>query len=216
MIPLYDDQPTHRAPVFTILLILINAVVFIGWQLQVGLPQSVAIGALVPAEVTAGLSLESARSVIASMFMHGGWMHLIGNMWFLWIFGNNIEDATGHVRFPIFYLLCGIIADAAHVVAAPASTVPMIGASGAVSGVLGAYLILHPRAGVMTLIPLGIFSRVMRVPAMVFLLLWIAIQVLSQMAAQVSTEGGGVAYLAHIGGFVAGLFFIFPFKKARG
>src|SRR5881628_3311940 len=111
MLPLYDDQPTRRTPVFTVLLIVINVIVFAGWQVSVGLERSVHLAAMVPVQVTRGLSPDDFTRMFASMFMHGSWMHLIGNMWFLWIFGNNIEDAMGHFRFVIFYLVCGVIAD---------------------------------------------------------------------------------------------------------
>jgi membrane associated rhomboid family serine protease len=217
MIPLRDDEPGKTFPVITLLLIAINAFVFIGWQLRVGIEQSVYLAALVPAELTGANASESYVHLLSSMFMHGSWMHLIGNMWFLWIFGNNIEDATGSLRFIFFYLVCGLFADAAHVIAAPHSTVPMIGASGAVSGVLGAYLLLHPRASIMTLIPLGLFTRIIEVPAFLFLIVWIGFQFLSQAMSQVAArqEGGGVAYLAHIGGFIAGILLIFVFKKKR-
>lgn len=197
------------------LIIVANVFVFAGWQLQVGLRESVALAALVPAELTHHPSIDTAENLITSMFMHGGWMHLLGNMWFLWIFGNNIEDATGHFRFVIFYLLCGILAAFAHIAAEPDAAVPLVGASGAISGVLGAYLMLHPRATITTLVPLGLFTRLIEVPAFLFLLLWIGLQVLSQAASRANTSGGGIAYLAHIGGFVAGLILIFIFKKRR-
>ncbi|MEA3187810.1 MAG: hypothetical protein QOD99_1640 [Chthoniobacter sp.] len=216
MFPLYDDQRTKRFPALTILIILVNAWVFIAWQLRVGIDQSVMLAALVPAEVTHGAPFNySAAHMLASMFMHGSWMHLIGNMWFMWIFGNNIEDATGFIRFGFFYLICGFAADAAFIAFSPESQVPMIGASGAVSGVLGAYLVLHPTARVTTLVPLGLFTRLVDIPAFLFLLLWIGLQILSQMASQVAARqhGGGVAYLAHIGGFAAGLVLIFFFQK---
>lgn len=216
MFPIRDDQPTKRFPALTLLLIAINLWVFASWQLRVGIDRSVMLAALVPAEVTQGAPVGfSLAHMLASMFMHGSWMHLIGNMWFLWIFGNNIEDATGHFRFVFFYLLCGFAADAAFIAFSPDSVVPMIGASGAVSGILGAYLVLHPRAKVTTLIPLGVFTRLIDIPAFVFLLLWIGLQILSQAASQVPARAhaGGVAYLAHIGGFAAGLALIFFFQK---
>lgn len=218
MFPLYDDQKTRLAPVLTILLIVVNALVFAMWQLPLGIDRSVQLAALVPAEWTAAPGPVTARHMIDSMFMHGSWMHLIGNMWFMWIFGNNVEDAMGHVRFIFFYLLCGVAADFAHIAASPESMVPMIGASGAVSGVLGAYLVLHPQARVTTLIPLGILTRLVEIPAWIFLLFWIGLQFLYQVVSQVParhhmSEGGGVAYMAHIGGFIAGLLLIFFFKK---
>ena len=217
MIPLRDDQPTRTFACITVVIIAINAWVFAGWQVPVGIERSVLHAAMRPVEFTHSPTPESFGHLISSMFMHGSWMHLIGNMWFLWIFGNNIEDAMGHFRFIIFYLVVGVLADFAHIAYDPRSHVPMIGASGAVSGVLGAYLVLHPQARVTTLIPLGIFTRLIDVPAYLFLLFWIGLQILSQMASAVPSrrpgEGGGVAYLAHIGGFFAGLILIFFFKK---
>ena len=216
MIPLYDDQPTERFPIVTIIIIAINALVFAGWQLQVGMEQSVYLAAFVPAELTQVGVTAAAPHLFTSMFMHGGWMHLIGNMWFLWIFGNNIEDATGPFRFVLFYLLCGVAATLAHTMADPASVVPLVGASGAVSGVLGAYLLKHPHAHVRTLIPFGIFTRIVDLPAFLFLLFWIGLQFLSQMtSAAARGKGGGVAYLAHIGGFFIGMALIYVFQKRR-
>jgi membrane associated rhomboid family serine protease len=144
------------------------------------------------------------------MFLHGGWMHLIGNMLYLWIFGNNVEDAMGHVRFPIFYLLCGIAAALAQGFYDPNSAVPMIGASGAIGGVLGGYLLLYPRARVLVLIPLGFFTQLIRIPALAVLGFWFVLQFIQ--SALSSGEGGGVAYWAHIGGFVAGMVLILVFR----
>jgi membrane associated rhomboid family serine protease len=209
MIPLYDDQPATRPPVVTIAIILLNIAVFAGWQLRLGLEESVQIGALVPAELVHHEAGAVTR-LITSMFMHGGWMHLIGNMWFLWIFGNNVEDACGHFKFICFYLAAGALASLAYVYVSQDSTTPLVGASGAISGVLGAYLLKHPRAMVRTLVPLGFFSRIIDIPAFLFLLIWIGFQVLSQAVSH--GQGGGVAYLAHIGGFVAGMILIFIFQ----
>jgi len=215
MLPLYDDQPTKRFPFVTILVILANALVFVGWQLQIGIQQSVDIGGLIPVEFAHAPYTWSLMHMVSAMFMHAGWMHLVGNMWFLWIFGNNIEDAMGSIRFVAFYLVCGVIAALAHVLISPDSETPMIGASGAVSGVLGAYLVLHPAARITTFVPLGVFMRLMEIPAWVFLAVWIGVQILSQAASGAAGQhtGGGVAYLAHIGGFFAGMILIFFFKK---
>src|SRR5688500_16733624 len=138
------------------------------------------------------------------MFLHGGWMHLIGNMLYLWIFGDNVEDAMGHGRFIVFYLLCGVAAAMAQAIPDPQSVVPMVGASGAISGVLGAYLLLYPHARILVLIPLGIIMQTVRLPAGVVLLIWFGLQFLSSMMAS-GSGGGGVAFRAHIGGFVAGV-----------
>ena len=212
MIPLSDDQPTRRFPIITIALIALNAFVFIGWQLRIGMEEALHIGAFVPAMLTQHEPGATTR-LITSLFMHGGWMHLIGNMWFLWIFGDNVEDACGPVRFLTFYLLCGVAATLAHAWPVPDSTMPLVGASGAISGVLGAYLLKHPHARVRTLIPLGFFSRIVDLPAWVFLLIWMGLQVLLQAGARAG-HGGGVAYLAHIGGFVAGMGLIVFFEKS--
>jgi membrane associated rhomboid family serine protease len=148
------------------------------------------------------------------MFLHGGWMHLIGNMWFLWIFGNNIEDSMGHVRFVVFYLLCGIAAALLQVAVNPSSVIPMVGASGAISGVMGAYLVLYPRVRVFTMVPLGFFITTVALPAWTMLLYWIAIQVVGGLfGTMAGGEGGGVAFWAHVGGFVAGLVLIKLFAR---
>jgi membrane associated rhomboid family serine protease len=144
------------------------------------------------------------------MFLHGGWMHLIGNMLYLWIFGNNVEDAMGHVRFVIFYLLCGVAAVFAQALPDATSTIPMIGASGAISGVLGAYLLLYPRAHVLVAIPLGFYMRTMYLPAMVVLGFWFVLQLINSALADPGQ--GGVAFGAHIGGFVAGMVLLPLFK----
>jgi len=154
-----------------------------------------------------------AASVFTSMFLHGGWMHLIGNMLFLWIFADNVEASMGHLRFAVFYLLCGVAAVLAQALPDPGSEVPMIGASGAISGVLGAYLLLHPHARVLVLIPLGVFSQLVRLPAAMVLGLWFVLQLVSSLLTP--SGQGGVAFGAHIGGFVAGAALI-PLFKHRG
>ena len=212
MIPLSDDQRTHSFPLVTIAIILVNALVFVGWQLRVGMEDSLGIGAFIPAMLSAHEPGATTR-LITSLFMHGGWLHLIGNMWFLWIFGDNVEDACGPLRFLAFYLLCGVAATLAHAWSAPDSVVPLVGASGAISGVLGAYLLKHPRANVRTLIPLGFFTRIVDLPAWVFLLIWMGMQLVFQ-AASGARGGRGVAYLAHIGGFVAGMGLIVFFERS--
>ena len=213
MIPLKDDQPTERFPFVTLLLIAVNAYVFIGWQLREGLAESVALAGFIPQELT-GHVPGGATHLVTAMFMHGGWMHLIGNMWFLWIFGNNIEDNCGPFRFLAFYLLCGAAATLAYTFFSPQSTVPLVGASGAISGVLGAYLMHHPKAKIRTLVPLGIFPLFFNFPAWAFLFVWIGFQILSQFMASLQEGGGdGIAYVAHIGGFIAGLGLIFFFER---
>ena len=220
MIPLHDDNPTSLTPIVTIGLIVVCSLVFL-WQVSLPpLAGEVAIYAygLIPAVLLGGQALnpEIARipaelSVITSMFLHGGWLHLIGNMLYLWIFGNNIEDAMGHARFVAFYLLCGIAAAFAQALQDPSSTIPMIGASGAIGGVLGGYLLLYPRARVLVLIPLGIFFYTLRIKALYVLGFWFVLQFLQSILA--GDQAGGVAYWAHIGGFVAGMVLIIPFRK---
>lgn len=213
MIPLFDDNPTHRTPVFTFALIALNLLVFFGWQVTVGIDQSVMQAAFVPAELTAKVPGAPVH-LLTAMFMHGGLMHLLGNMWFLWIFGDNVENETGPIRFVLFYLLTGVVATLVHTWSEPQSQVPLVGASGAISGVLGGYLVKHPNAPIRTLIPLGIFTRIVDLPAWIFLFVWIGMQVFSQAAMNSRhSHGGGVAYLAHIAGFVAGVVLIFVFER---
>jgi membrane associated rhomboid family serine protease len=219
MIPLHDDNPTTITPVVTIGLIAACALVFL-WQMSLSpyaAQAAVYAYGLIPAVLfdTADLPPEVAAipaelSVFTSMFLHGGLLHLGGNMLYLWIFGNNIEDSMGHGRFIAFYLLCGVAAALAQAVQAPESTVPMIGASGAIGGVLGGYLMLFPRAHVLVLVPIGFFLTTLRVPAVVVLGLWFVLQFLQ--SGMTAGEGGGVAYWAHIGGFAAGAVLVVPFR----
>ena len=217
MIPLRDDNPTTITPVLTIGIIVLCSLVFL-WQQslseQAGIIAVYSYG-VVPTVLFGHDSLPPdiarippALSIVTSMFMHGGWMHIIGNMLYLWIFGNNIEDRLGHVRFALFYLLSGTAAALAQSLVNTHSEVPMIGASGAIAGVLGAYLVLFPRAHVLVLIPLGFFAPLMRLPAMLVLGFWFVLQFL-QGGLMAPGEEGGVAYWAHIGGFVAGIVLIF-------
>jgi membrane associated rhomboid family serine protease len=212
MIPLFDENPTHRKPVFTFILIALNLLVYFGWQMRVGLEESVVLAGFVPTELT-GHTPSAIKNMLFAMFMHGGLMHLVGNMWFLWIFGDNVENATGHVRFLAFYLLTGAAATLGYTFFNPQSEIPLVGASGAISGILGGYLVKHPTAPIRTLIPLGILTQVVNVPAFVFLFVWIGMQVLSEVARDESRGGGGVAYMAHIAGFVAGVVLIFLFER---
>jgi len=154
-------------------------------------------------------------TLLMSMFMHGGWLHIIGNMWFLWIFGNNIEDACGRIRFVVFYLVCGLLATMGHIFSGPNSVVPSIGASGAISGVLGAYLILYPKARVLSLIPLGYFYWAEEVPAWFFLGVWMLLQWVTGLSALRNPATGGVAWAAHVAGFFAGMALIFVFRQRR-
>ncbi|MBI3812070.1 MAG: rhomboid family intramembrane serine protease [Nitrospirae bacterium] len=221
MIPLHDDNPTETMPIVTVALIAACTVIFF-YQLSLGpraeehfVYQYGAIPAVLFGQeaLPRGMAaIPAPFSLITSMFLHGGFMHLIGNMWYLWIFGNNIEDAMGHVRFIGFYLICGVIAAMSHALTDPGSVMPMIGASGAISGVLGAYLLLYPRARVYVLIPFGFFFWRTYVPAFLVLGFWFVLQLISGTAT-VGGGGGGVAWFAHIGGFLAGMVLIGFFKR---
>ncbi|MDH5444061.1 MAG: rhomboid family intramembrane serine protease [Gammaproteobacteria bacterium] len=220
MFPLHDDNPTQRFPFITILFIVACLVIFF-WQLSLGKNGHGAIVVLgaTPAFLFGHQPYPAAEvlpvwtTAFSSMFLHGGWMHLLGNMLYLWIFGNNIEDAMGKRRFILFYLTCGIAALMANALPNTHSAIPMIGASGAISGVLGAYLLLFPHARVLVAIPLGIFIHTTRIPAAWVLVLWFVLQVFNSM--MTSGQQGGVAWGAHIGGFVAGMVLV-PFFKRRG
>jgi membrane associated rhomboid family serine protease len=211
-LPLYDDNPTSGTPVVTWMIIAACVVVFF-WQAS--LPPREATAAiysygLIPGVLFGGIQLPSRLAVIppeatllTSMFLHGGWMHLIGNMLFLWIFGDNVEEALGSVRFLVFYLLCGIAAALGQALADPAAATPMVGASGAIAGVLGAYLLMFPHANVRTFVWFIVFVRLVNVPAWVMLGLWFVMQVLGGLSTPDSR--GGVAFWAHVAGFVAGI-----------
>jgi membrane associated rhomboid family serine protease len=220
MIPLHDDNPTELRPWLTGSLIAVCVAVFL-WQLSLGPAQERAILALgvIPAvlfdlrQLAPGLALVPPEAtLITSMFLHGGWMHIIGNMLYLWIFGNNVEDAMGHLRFIVFYAVCGLAAAFAQALPNPDSTIPMIGASGAISGVLGAYLLLYPHARVLVGIPLGFILHTMTLKAGWVLGFWFLLQSINAL-----TAGGspGVAWHAHLGGFVAGLLLV-PLFRRRG
>ena len=220
MIPLRDDNPTSITPAVSWVLIATCVLVFL-WQLSLGprdgqvavyalgvIPAILFEGARLPPEV---VMVPPAATVLTSMFLHGGWMHLIGNMLYLWIFGDNVEESMGHGRFVVFYCLCGGAAVLAQALPDTHSQVPMIGASGAISGVLGAYLLLYPHARVLVLIPLGFFSQILHLRAGMVLGVWFALQLVNSL--MTPAGGGGVAFGAHIGGFVAGLALIPLFKR---
>ena len=213
MIPLRDDNPTRTTPFLNYGLILACVLAFL-WQMSLGRNAQASIFALglIPDVLLGGAHLPPHLAIVpawatvfTSMFLHGGLLHLAGNMLYLWIFGDNIEDRLGHSRYVVFYLLCGAVAACAQTLINGDSTVPMVGASGAISGVLGAYLLLFPRAHVLVLVPLGIFSQLVRLPAMLVLGLWFAMQLLSEWLSGAGASGAGVAFRAHIGGFVAGM-----------
>ncbi|WP_448202888.1 rhomboid family intramembrane serine protease [Azospirillum sp. sgz302134] len=221
-IPLYDDNPTRRTPVVTIGVIVLCVLVYL-WQASLGRPGgelAVYSFGVIPAVLFGHAELpEPLRvippwlSIVTSMFMHGGFLHLAGNMLYFWIFGNNVEDSMGRVRFVVFYLLCGTAAALTQSIAHPTSEIPMLGASGAIGGVLGAYLVLHPRANVGVLFWFIIIVRIITVPAVLVLGVWFAGQILSGVTTPTSDEGGGVAFWAHVGGFVTGAVLIPFFKR---
>jgi len=217
MIPLHDNNPTKHFPWMTLLIIGANVFVFLYWQLGTGLERSIQMAAFIPADAHHYGIVAETPSLVMSMFMHGGFMHLIGNMWFLWLFGNNVEDRCGSFSFFVFYLACGIAATLGYASFNPNSHVPLVGASGAISGVLGAYVVMFPHAEVLTLVPLGFFTRLMYLPAWIFLGIWIGFQFLSQAMTSASRGGGkeqgGVAFLAHIAGFAVGAVLIFIFRR---
>jgi membrane associated rhomboid family serine protease len=217
VIPFKDDNPTRLFPFVTIALICLNGLIFI---LQITYPSdpgrvALAYGAIPHLLLTMQTAqpIHPALTVFTSMFMHGGLLHIGTNMLYLWIFGNNIEDRLGHLNFTIFYLLCGAVAAYSHALTEPVSMIPMIGASGAVSGVLGAYLILYPHAKVHTLIFLGFFIQVVRLPAVVVIGFWIVIQLINGLVTKGVMHQGGVAWFAHIGGFIFGIVVIIVFVK---
>jgi membrane associated rhomboid family serine protease len=223
--PYHDENRTRRTPVVTYLLVALNIAAFVfveGAGSSLELARAVCNFGLIPGELT-GMLAPGTRfpmgdglvcltdpgrqvgNVFTSMFLHGSWLHLLGNMWFLWLFGNNVEDSMGRARFVVFYLLGGIAAALLQVVLNPRSVVPMVGASGAISGVMGAYLVLYPRVRVYTLVPLGFFITTIALPAWTMLLYWLGLQLVSGLFSAGTAETGGVAFWAHVGGFAAGM-----------
>ena len=208
MIPLRDENPTHRIPFINYALIVTNVVMFL-WQISLGTDNQTIFYhlALIPQDVTSRLDLMDLRSISTSMFMHAGLAHLLGNMLYLWIFGDNVEDVLGHFRYLLFYLAGGLVASVTHILLYPNSTVPTVGASGAIAATLGAYLLLFPHRRVVTLIPLGFFIQIARIPALFVLGMWFLFQLFEGVLALGMTQLGGVAFWAHIGGFVFGMIF---------
>ena len=234
MFPIRDENPHFLTPYVTYGLIALN---LLSWLLLQGLggdpalPRSVCTFGLIPGDllgrVADGVSIQVGPTTLcrvapgaawptlfSSMFMHGGWMHLLSNMWFLWIFGNNVEDSMGHWRFAVFYLLCGLIAAGLQIFSNPDSVIPMVGASGAIGGVMGAYVLLYPRVNVHMLIFLGFFVTTVAVPAIFMLGYWFLIQLIGGFGS-LGRSGGGVAFWAHIGGFVAGAALILLFRDPK-
>lgn len=222
MFPLRDDNPTRRTAFLTIALIVINVIVFLYEFMQPDHGERVVMQfGFIPVELTQGLELTpqwyfpSIGTMFTSMFLHGSWMHLIGNMLYLWIFGNNIEDLLGPFWFIIFYLLSGVGAVLLFVATGPNSQVPMVGASGAISGVLGLYALKYPKARVMTAITLGFFIRMVWIPALAVLGVWFLMQLLFAFMSAGNEASGGVAYMAHVGGFLVGLLAALVVKRPQ-
>ena len=209
MFPLRDVIPSRTTPYVTVTIIALNALAWF-FELSLSRPELnrfLQIYGVVPA-------FFSAPTLITSMFLHGSWSHVIGNMWYLWIFGDNVEDRVGHGRFVVFYLLCGVAAAFGQMAMTPQSTLPTIGASGAIAGVMGAYLVLYPHSRVLTLVPLLFYYEIFELPAVFLLGVWFLLQLVSAGAiAATASTGGGVAFMAHVAGFIVGVVGIFAFRK---
>ena len=221
MFPIRDNIKSTGFPFLTVLLIIANFYVFFQ-QLQLSdaaLNKFIHLYGLIPADFAAHLARFPVRPdtylpLFTNLFLHGGWMHIISNMWYVWIFADNIENRMGHFRFLVFYLLCGIAANLTHVWIDPSSTIPTIGASGAVSGILGAYLVTFPYAKILTLVPIFIFIQFIEIPALIFLGFWFILQ-LQSGALSLTAAGSNVAWWAHIGGFVAGILLVKLFDRPQ-
>jgi membrane associated rhomboid family serine protease len=232
MFPYRDENETQRTPIVTLAIIGLNVFVWLfvqGAGQPLPLAESVCNLGLIPGELTEAVPPNTpmpmgddlvcltdpgrqSSHLLTSMFLHGSWMHLIGNMWFFWIFGNNVEDSMGRLRFIVFYLICGLSAALLQVLLNPASNIPMVGASGAISGVMGAYLVLFPRVRVYAMVPLGFFLTSLALPAWVMLVYWMVLQFFGGLSS-FGREGGGVAFWAHVGGFVAGVVLVKLFAR---
>jgi len=226
MFPIRDTVPSKNPPIATWLIILVNAIVFL---LELGMPDAMIerffyLFGVVPARYThpqwalwIGLPIDDYWPFLTSMFLHGGWMHIIANMWTLWIFGDNVEDRMGPGRFVVFYLLCGLAAGIVHSILNPNSTVPAVGASGAIAGVMAAYFVLFPFARIIVLVPVFFFPFFFEVPAVAYIGFWALSQVFASVLSLAGPENvGGVAFSAHVGGFIAGILLQFLFVKAKG
>lgn len=228
MFPIRDENPQLTVPFVTFAIIALNVAAWLLLQglgsepaltrsvCQLGLIPGDLLGTIDPARMPASFPCAidgeaNWLTLLTSMFMHGSWMHIVGNMWFLWIFGGNVEDSMGHVRFALFYVLCGLAAGAAQILANTASPIPMVGASGAIGGVMGAYIVLYPRVHVHLLVFFGVITTI-AVPAVWMLGYWILVQFVSGVTT-IGAQGGGVAFWAHVGGFVAGVLLVKPFES---
>jgi membrane associated rhomboid family serine protease len=233
VIPYHDENKTARPTPVTWLIIGANVVVWLviqGAGTFPALPKSVCELGLVAGELTGALAPGTAieigegltcvvegsakfSHILTSMFLHGSWLHLLGNMWFLYLFGNNIEDSMGHLRFALFYVLTGVVAALAQVMLDPAAATPMVGASGAISGVMGGYLVLYPRVRIFTFVPIGFFFMSFKLPAWTMLIYWFVLQALGGLTALSGAKAGGVAFAAHVGGFIAGMLLVKLFAE---
>ncbi len=221
MIPFRDNIPSKTFPIITVLLIIANVLVFL-FEVTLRprtLETLIATFGVVPAYVFAWPGLHDSLAALVvpfftSMFLHGGWLHLIGNMWYLWIFGDNVEDKLGHFRYLIFYLLCGLGAAMVHTILNANTAIPTVGASGAIAGVLGAYAVTYPTARVLTLVPIFVFIQIIEIPALIVLGFWFLMQLLegtASLAVRTSANTGGVALWAHVGGFIIGIILLRAF-----
>lgn len=215
MIPLKDDIESYSRPFVTYIILGINILIYL-YEFSLGPYKENFIYnfGTIPYELFSNFGLKPCLTIFSSMFIHANFMHLAGNMLFLWVFADNVEDLFGHIKFLFFYLFCGIAAVLLHSITTPGSKIPMVGASGAISGVMGAYLIFYPRARILSLVPLGFFLRITLIPSIFFMGIWFLYQFLFGFAT-FGMKGGGVAYFAHIGGFIAGLLLALPFRKRR-
>ncbi len=215
MIPLKDEISSHTRPVITYIILGINIIIYI-YEFSLGpyKEQFIYQFGTIPYELFNPSGLSSYLTIFSSMFTHANFMHLAGNMLFLWVFADNVEDHLGHMKFLIFYLVCGIAAVFLHSITTPNSKIPMVGASGAISGIMGAYLIFFPKARILSLIPLGFFLRIAYLPSLFFIGIWFLYQFFLGFVS-IGMKGGGVAYFAHIGGFVAGILIALPFKRRK-
>ena len=229
MFPIRDENPQLSVPFVTFAFIALNVAAWLllqGLGSEPALTQSVCQLGLIPGELLGAIDRTQVPpdfpcpidgesnwlTLLTSMFMHGSWMHIIGNMWFMWIFGGNVEDAMGHARFAIFYIICGLAAAAAQILVNAASPIPMVGASGAIGGVMGAYIVLYPRVHVHLLVFLGFYATTVAVPAVWMLGYWILVQFVAGLTS-IGAQGGGVAFWAHVGGFAAGALLIMLFRN---
>lgn len=216
MIPIRDEIPTRKFPIINYLLIATNIIVYVLFWLA-GPNQEALVYefAMIPANITAGLDAGDFADIFTGMFMHAGLFHLVGNMLYLWIFGDNVEDSMGAPRYLAFYLAGGLVASLAHIFTNPDSQIPTVGASGAIGAVLGAYLVLFPQSRVVTFIPLGFYMRLTVLPASIVLILWFILQLFSGLLSLGGPDVGGVAFWAHIGGFIAGVLMALVLGRRR-